>query len=112
VADVTINLKPDDLAQLVRRVVEETLGRLESRPAAAGTAETAAGPVFLLRPREAARALAISERTLWELTRRGEIPHVRLGRAVRYRPADLDAWAEARKQSGLQKEANHGKHFA
>lgn len=49
-----------------------------------------------LRPRDAARALGISARTLWALTApRGPIPAVRLGRAVLYRPADLDAWLSA-----------------
>lgn len=38
----------------------------------------------LLRPRDAARILAISERSLWAMTApRGPIPAARLGRAVR-----------------------------
>jgi excisionase family DNA binding protein len=45
-------------------------------------------PQLLLSPREAASALAISERTLFTLTKRGEIPPVRFGRAIRY---ELDA---------------------
>jgi len=46
-------------------------------------------PKLLLRPPEAAEALTISERTLWGLTKAGEIPCVRLGRSVRYDPEDL-----------------------
>jgi excisionase family DNA binding protein len=49
----------------------------------------------LLTSPEAARCLAISERLLWSLTKRGELPCVRIGRAVRYDPADLRAWIEA-----------------
>ncbi|MEM7754874.1 MAG: helix-turn-helix domain-containing protein [Planctomycetota bacterium] len=45
-----------------------------------------------LRPRDAARALGISERKLWSLTNAGEIPHVRLGRAVVYPVRELEAW--------------------
>lgn len=45
---------------------------------------------LLLTTREAAIALAISERKLWELTNRKEIPSVRIGRAVRYRITDLE----------------------
>jgi excisionase family DNA binding protein len=41
-------------------------------------------PPLLLTPREAATALAISERTLWTLTKSGALPAVRLGRSVRY----------------------------
>jgi excisionase family DNA binding protein len=52
---------------------------------------------LLLRPREAASLLAISERKLWSLTQRGDIPPVRIGKSVRYDPADLRAWIERQK---------------
>lgn len=58
------------------------------------------GPRLLLRPGEAADALAISERKLWELTRCGEVPAVRIGRAVRYDPRDLAAWIDGRRERG------------
>jgi predicted DNA-binding transcriptional regulator AlpA len=52
----------------------------------------------LLRSSEAARFLAISERTLWDIsTPRGTLPTVRMGKTVRYLRDDLLAWA--RKQS-------------
>lgn len=44
----------------------------------------------LLRPREAAETLGISDRTLWSWTRAG-LPCVRVGKAVRYRPEALRA---------------------
>ncbi len=44
---------------------------------------------LLLSRRDAARALAISERKLWELTALGRIRHVRIDRCVRYEPAAL-----------------------
>jgi len=52
---------------------------------------------LLLTTREAAKALAICERKLWELTNRGEIPAVRIGRAVRYDPRDLARFVESQK---------------
>lgn len=53
----------------------------------------------LWRAKEAASYLAISERHLWTLTQRGEIPAVRLGdKCVRYDLADLRAVIDARKQ--------------
>jgi excisionase family DNA binding protein len=53
----------------------------------------AADPAPLaLRPRQAAAALNISARTLWTLTRRGEVPCVRVGRAVLYGVDDLRRW--------------------
>jgi excisionase family DNA binding protein len=55
---------------------------------------------LLLTPSEAAKALAICERTLWGLTRRGAIPCVRLGRAVRYHLADLQSFIQEQKSNG------------
>ena len=45
--------------------------------------------IQLLKPADAAQLLAISERTLWTLTKEGKIPCVRLGRSVRYSVEDL-----------------------
>jgi excisionase family DNA binding protein len=46
-----------------------------------------------LRPRQAARALGLSVRHLWQLTRDGSIPHVRVGRrAILYPVDELRAW--------------------
>ena len=54
---------------------------------------------LLLKPPEAARALAISARKLWSLTDpRGPIPCIRVGRAIRYDPRDLEAWIEEQKE--------------
>ncbi len=52
----------------------------------------ASGPPLALRAPAAAEALGIGTRKLWSLTNTGEIPHFRVGRAVCYRVADLDAW--------------------
>jgi hypothetical protein len=57
------------------------------------------GTTLLLRPRDAACALAIIERKLWELTNLNLIPCVRIGRAVRYSPLDLQAWIEVQKRN-------------
>jgi excisionase family DNA binding protein len=60
---------------------------------------------LLLTARQAAAALAISERTLYTLTKRGELPAVRIGAAVRYDRRDVQALIErlkgpARAQEG------------
>ncbi len=54
---------------------------------------------LLLRPEEAAQALAICPRKLWELTKRREIPTVRFGRMVRYDVEDLRKWILAQKEA-------------
>jgi excisionase family DNA binding protein len=56
---------------------------------------------MLLRAKDAALALSISERTLWSLTQSRDIPSVRIGRAVRYDPRDLLAWIEYKKKSAV-----------
>jgi excisionase family DNA binding protein len=45
-----------------------------------------------LRPREAAKALGVSERSLWEWTHRGDVPHVRIGRTILYPVDALRNW--------------------
>lgn len=52
---------------------------------------------LLLSARDAARQLAISEKTLWSLSKAGSIPVVRIGRNVRYARADLLAFIDASK---------------
>ena len=51
-----------------------------------------------MRPREAAKALGISPRLLWQLTHDGYIPCVRIGtgkrRTVLYPITDLMAWLD------------------
>ncbi len=53
-----------------------------------------------LRPKEAARALGICERKLWELTKRDEIPYVKLGKAVLYPVDALRDWLAKRAAAG------------
>lgn len=53
-----------------------------------------------LRPPQAAKALGIGTRLLWELTNRGEIPHTKLGRCVVYPVAALEEWLKAQSEGG------------
>jgi hypothetical protein len=62
-----------------------------------------------LRPRDAAKALGISARTLWGLTSpRGPIPCLRIGtgtrRTVLYPTAELEAWLS--RQAQAEREAS------
>jgi excisionase family DNA binding protein len=52
----------------------------------------------LLDDKQAAEYLTVSPGTLsvWRSTGRYALPFVKVGRMVRYRPADLDAWLETR----------------
>jgi excisionase family DNA binding protein len=52
----------------------------------------ATSPNLSLRPREAAKALGVSERLLWQWTHHGDIPHVRIGRTILYPVDSLRDW--------------------
>jgi excisionase family DNA binding protein len=48
----------------------------------------------LLRIEDVADRLAVSRSMAWKLVAQGDIRSIRIGRAVRIRPADLDAFVE------------------
>jgi excisionase family DNA binding protein len=58
------------------------------------------GDRLALGAAEAAPALGISERSLWTLTKSGDIPHVRIGRRVLYPVRALDTWLEEQAKGG------------
>ena len=51
-----------------------------------------AGEARLLRIEDVADRLAVSRSMAWKLVTYGQLRSVRIGRAVRVRPADLDAY--------------------
>ena len=56
---------------------------------------------LLLRPREAAERLSISERQLWQHTEpRGSIPAARIGGCVRYSPEALQSFIAGQQAKG------------
>lgn len=74
--------------------------RRAARPVGGGTVgapdSSPTRSLLLVDADEAARRLYISTRKLWDLTSRGEIACVRLGRAVRYSVEYLARWAVER----------------
>ncbi len=57
---------------------------------------------LLLTARDAARLLAISERSLWALTApRGPLPAVRFGRSIRYSLAALQEFVRTAQKGGI-----------
>lgn len=57
-----------------------------------------------LRPRETAKALGISARHLWQMTKDGNVPCVRVGsgkrQTVLYPVAELQAWLARQTEAG------------
>ena len=76
-----------------------TLQNAWASPAGANVDES--GLPLLLRPREAALFLGISERSLWSLGDSGAIPVVRIGRSVRFDRRDLIAWVDRQKNRAV-----------
>jgi excisionase family DNA binding protein len=56
---------------------------------------------LLLRIPEAAEALGIGRTKIYELIATGELPTIRVGRAVRISVSTLQKWVEAREQQEL-----------
>jgi len=56
---------------------------------------------LLWNSRQAAQALAMSERTLWRRTQDGDIPSVRIGGLVRYSPDSLAEWIKGQETGGI-----------
>lgn len=63
--------------------------------------------ILLMTPAQLARAWEISSRKLWSLTASGEIPHIRIGRCVRYPVDDLQRWIDEQKQAATR-DFTHG----
>ncbi|GIS62068.1 MAG: hypothetical protein CM1200mP2_42930 [Planctomycetaceae bacterium] len=67
------------------------------------------GPERLLTSSEVARILAVSERTLWKLTKSGDVPCVQIGRSVRYDARSLDRGSgRERHRAARRQVAHHG----
>jgi excisionase family DNA binding protein len=71
---------------------EEALQRRGEHPVALASYQPCG--TLLWTAREAAKALAISERKLWQLTKDGLVRAVKMGRSVRYSPDDLRRFIE------------------
>jgi excisionase family DNA binding protein len=66
------------------------------------------GQSLLVNAAEAARLLAVSERTLWSLTSSGEIPAVRVRRCLRYAVRELEIYVEHLREVGRELTARKG----
>ncbi|MEX0641665.1 MAG: helix-turn-helix domain-containing protein [Pirellulales bacterium] len=62
-------------------------------------------PVLALRQKQAAKALGIGERKLWELTadQASGIPHVRLGKVILYPVDELRGWLAQQAEQTLKR---------
>ena len=54
-------------------------------------------PSPLLTTKDVARLLSVSPRKVWQLLNCGELPVIRIGRAVRFDPKDIEVFKRRRK---------------
>lgn len=60
-------------------------------------------PDRLFSFKEGCAFLLIGERKGWSLCNCGELPHLRIGRLIRFRRSALIAWAAARERKGTRR---------
>ncbi len=71
-------------------------------PSPTAQEELQTAPKLALRPKEAAVALGIGARLLWELTNQRLIPHVRLGKRILYPVSELERWLAEQAKKGAR----------
>lgn len=63
---------------------------------------------LLLTCREAAEALAISQRTVFTLTKAGQLAAVRIGRGVRYAMSDIQEFIASQRTHAVESNSENG----
>lgn len=80
------------LKNVLREVAAEFMDEWKANARHQSPQSTPAVDGYLLTPRETAKRLAISERHLFQLTRSGQLPCVRVGKCVRYNIETIQKW--------------------
>lgn len=52
----------------------------------------------LIRPDQLAKTLGVAQGTIYLWVKQGKIPHFKLGKSVRFDPADIKKWLKENKQ--------------
>jgi excisionase family DNA binding protein len=76
----------------LRAFVEQTL----AMPSLQTRQNPPATPKGLLTAKQVAAEIGLSDKTVYRLARDGRIPYVRIQGSLRFRPADVKAWLEAK----------------
>ena len=69
----------------------------------AATVPTNSAEPILLKPSEAAELLRVCPKTLYLAERKKQLRSVRLGRSLRYRRSDLEAWVQSKLTPEVQR---------
>lgn len=57
----------------------------------------------LINARDVAQLLGMSVDYVWTLCRRGEIPHQRFGKKLRFRPSAIEEWLREREHGSMRR---------
>ncbi|MFA9480440.1 helix-turn-helix domain-containing protein [Phycisphaerales bacterium AB-hyl4] len=79
-----------------------------SKPLTRPSEKTYENPLQYLTYRQAAALLQVSERKLSTMKRNGEIPHLKLGKSVRFSRAHLEQWLNDQLRGGNGSKTNEG----
>lgn len=66
-------------------------------------------PTAVLDSTEAAAYLATTRDNLYRMVRKGEVPHTRVGKSIRFRVEDLDRYLKERTSRKWEKLDNRGR---
>ncbi len=92
----------DELQKYSALNTRECLNKINILPPATKPENIVFPTELLWTIRQAAKSLGICEKTLWTLTQTKEIRCIRIGRVVRYDPADLREWINRKKSEVTQ----------
>ena len=56
----------------------------------------------LLTPQEIAEVLGVQSSTIYQWTHQGYIPHVKIGKFVRFKEKDVEKWVEKKTSNGRE----------
>jgi len=54
----------------------------------------------LLNPHEIADVLGVQPSTIYQWTHQGYIPHVKIGKFIRFKSTDIEKWVEKKSKEG------------
>lgn len=82
------------------------MGRRKTADSADGRPEVRLGPRRLLTVAEVASILRCSKQAVYSWVEFGRVPHVKLGRLVRFRPEDVEEFLERNSRPALIERGN------
>src|SRR5712691_2778006 len=97
------SVPPDAILPILGELVVLLARLLVQASTTPGPAETEKpeGLDRLLTVRETATLLSLRAAHVYDLVRQGTLPALRVGKYVRVRPRDLDAWIEGQRKKGV-----------